>query len=183
MIDISNNFLRKQFNSLNRKALVMKIKSLCVALSAIVAAASLSGCATIMDGKSQKVQIKTNAPAMYTIRNDDGEIVSNGVAPTTVTLRRGDGPYNVSLQRTDSAPVASGTITDNLNGWLWGNLITPLGVILDFVQGSAWDLDTAVTVNTQPDPNNPNGNAQNTMHVVQPTQAPITINNTVNNKA
>ncbi|EJK90618.1 hypothetical protein UUU_22030 [Klebsiella pneumoniae subsp. pneumoniae DSM 30104 = JCM 1662 = NBRC 14940] len=38
-------------------------------------------------------------------------------------------------------------------------------------------------MNTQPDPNNPNGNANNTMHVVAPTQAPITINNTVNNKA
>lgn len=163
----------------------MKIKSLCVALSAIVAAASLSGCALMVDGKTQPVAIKTNAPAMYTIKNGDGEIVSTGVAPTTVNLKRGDAPYSVTLQRTDSAPVASGSITDNLNGWLWGDIVC--GVIVcggvDLFSGAAWDLDTAVTVNTQPDPNNPNGNANNTMHVVQPTQAPITINNTVNNKA
>lgn len=51
----------------------MKTKSICVALSAIVAAMSLSGCALIVDGKTQPVAIKTNAPAMYTIRNGDGE--------------------------------------------------------------------------------------------------------------
>lgn len=61
----------------------MKTKSICVALSAIVAAMSLSGCALIVDGKTQPVAIKTNAPAMYTIRNGDGEVVSTGVAPTT----------------------------------------------------------------------------------------------------
>lgn len=161
----------------------MKLKTIASVLLAGLAASSLSGCATVMDGKSQKVNINTNAPALYTIRNDDGEIVSQGVAPTTVTLKRGDAPYSVSLQRTDASPVATGAINDNLNGWLWGNLITPLGVILDFVQGSAWDLDTQVTVNTQADPNNPNANASNTAHVVAPVAAPITINNTVSNKA
>lgn len=33
----------------------MKTKSICVALSAIVAAMSLSGCALIVDGKTQPV--------------------------------------------------------------------------------------------------------------------------------
>lgn len=81
----------------------MKIKSLCVALSAVLAATTLSGCCTIVDGKSQEVAIKTNAPAMYTIRNDDGQIVSTGLAPANVSLKRGDAPFTVTLQRTDSA--------------------------------------------------------------------------------
>ncbi|MEG8865921.1 hypothetical protein U4T10_22355 [Klebsiella pneumoniae] len=163
----------------------MKTKSICVALSAIVAAMSLSGSALIVDGKTQPVAIKTNAPAMYTIRNGDGEVVSTGVAPTTVNLKRGDAPYSVTLQRTDSAPITSGTVTDNLNGWLWGDIACGLIVCggVDLITGAAWDLDTAVTVNTQPDPTHPDANASNTMHVVAPTQAPITINNTVNNKA
>ncbi len=46
-----SKLLRKQFNPINRNALVMKTKSICVALSAIVAAMSLSGCALIVDGK------------------------------------------------------------------------------------------------------------------------------------
>ncbi|SSD82164.1 Uncharacterised protein [Klebsiella quasipneumoniae] len=163
----------------------MKIKSLCVALSAVLAATTLSGCCTIVDGKSQEVAIKTNAPAMYTIRNDDGQIVSTGLAPANVSLKRGDAPFTVTLQRTDSAPIATGVIHDNANGWVWGNIMFGgiIGGIIVYSDGAAWDLDTAVTVNTLADPNNPNGNAQNTMHVVQPTQSPITINNSISNKA
>jgi len=119
---------------------------------------------------------------MYTIKNDDGEQVAQGVAPATVTLKRGDAPYVVTLQRTDASQPTTGTINDNLNGWLWGNLITPLGLILDFAQGSAWDLDKDITINTMADVNNPNANALNTPHVATNTANPIVINNTVNNK-
>ncbi|MCL5521605.1 hypothetical protein M5Y73_25855 [Citrobacter cronae] len=151
-------------------------------VAALLVTSSLSACCTVMDGKSQKVQIKTNAPAMYTIKNDDGEQVAQGVAPATVTLKRGDAPYVVTMQRTDASQPTTGTINDNLNGWLWGNLITPLGLILDFAQGSAWDLDKDITINTMADVNNPNANALNTPHVAANTANPIVINNTVNNK-
>lgn len=159
----------------------MKLNFVASVLMASFVAASLSGCCTVMDGKSQKVMIKTNAPAIYTIKNDDGEQVAQGVAPATVTLKRGDAPYVVTMQRTDASQPTTGTINDNLNGWLWGNIITPLGLVLDFVQGSAWDLDKEVVVNTQADVNNPNANALNTPHVAAATN-PIVINNTVNNK-
>lgn len=159
----------------------MKTKFVASFVMASFVAVSLSGCCTVMDGKSQKVNLKTNAPAIYTIKNDDGEQVAQGVAPATVTLKRGDAPYVVTMQRTDASQPTTGTINDNLNGWLWGNIITPLGLVLDFVQGSAWDLDKEVTVNTQADVNNPNANALNTPHVAA-TSSPIVINNTVNNK-
>ncbi|EDT6682839.1 hypothetical protein UJ50_001712 [Salmonella enterica subsp. enterica] len=158
----------------------MKTKFVASFVMAAFVAVSLSGCCTVMDGKSQKVNLKTNAPAIYTIKNDDGEQVAQGVAPATVTLKRGDAPYVVTMQRTDASQPTTGTINDNLNGWLWGNLITPLGLVLDFVQGSAWDLDKEVTVNTMADVNNPNANALNTPHVA--SVSPIVINNTVNNK-
>ncbi|WP_312269927.1 hypothetical protein [Pseudescherichia sp.] len=159
----------------------MKIKFVASFTMAAVMASSLSACCTVVDGKSQKVVINTNAPAMYTIKNDDGEQVAQGVAPATVTLKRGDAPYTITMQRTDSSQPTSGTITDNLNGWLWGDALMPLGMVLDFVQGSAWDLDKEVTVNTLADVNNPNANALNTPHVT--AQAlPIIINNTINNK-
>jgi len=159
----------------------MKLKMIVSIWGIAVLASSLSACCTVMDGKSQPVAIKTNAPAMFSIHHDDGEQVAQGVAPTTVKLKRGDGPYQVTLQRTDSSPISQGTIDDNLNGWLWGNIFTPLGLVLDFVQGSAWDLDDSITVNTQQDIDNPNANALNTPHVATPIMAPIIINNTQNN--
>ncbi|HFK4063547.1 TPA: hypothetical protein ACG1UU_000914 [Kluyvera ascorbata] len=159
----------------------MKLNLVASFTMAVVMTSSLSACCTVVDGKSQKVAIKTNAPAMYTIKNDDGEQVAQGVAPATVTLKRGDAPYTITMQRTDSSQPTSGTVTDNLNGWLWGDAFMPLGMVLDFVQGSAWDLDKEVTINTLADVNNPNANALNTPHVAS-TASPMIINNTINNK-
>lgn len=131
------------------------------------------------DGKTQQVDIQTNAPAMYTVKNADGATVSTGTAPTQVTLKRGDAPYTVTLQRTDASPKATGTVNDNLNGWLWGDLFCGIIVCggVDLATGSAWDLDKTVRVDTMADPSNPNANALNTMHVTGGTTSPITINN------
>ena len=162
----------------------MKLKfvaSICMA-TAIVS--SLSGCCTIVDGKRQAVEIKTNAPAMFTVKNADGIKVAEGTAPATVKLERGDAPYHVTLQRTDSSPVSTGTIEDNSNGWMWGNILFGglIGIGVDHFTGASRNLDKEITVNTLADPNNPNGNALNTQHVIPPITAPVTINTTINNK-
>lgn len=114
-------------------------------------AASLSACCTLHDGTRQSVKINTNAPAKYTIRNEDGYIVSEGIAPAVVVLKRGDAPYKVTLKRTDSSPEAMGVIGESHNGWVWGNVFTLslIGVGIDYATGAAWNLDDAVTVNTQ----------------------------------
>lgn len=161
----------------------MKLKTISAALAAVVMASSLSACCLTVDGKTQPVAIKTNAPALYSVKNADGAEVANGVAPATVNLKRGDAPYTVTLKRTQNDLPATGTITDNLNGWLWGDVLC--GIIIcggvDLATGSAWDLDKSVTVNTvansnamQPD------NPLNTVHATG--SQPVTINNTVNNK-
>ncbi|EFE7421893.1 hypothetical protein F9Y45_22485 [Escherichia coli] len=146
---------------------------------------SLSACCTIVDGSKQAVEIKTNAPALFTVKNADGIQVAEGTAPATIKLNRGDAPYHVSLRRTDSSPVSTGTIEDNSNGWMWGNILFGglIGVGIDHYTGTSRNLDKEITINTLADPNNPNANALNTAHITTPLAAPVTINNTINNKA
>lgn len=160
----------------------MKLKfvaSLCVA-TAIVS--SLSGCCLMVDGKTQPVAIKTNAPALYSVKNSDGVVVSEGTAPTTINLRRSDAPYTVTLRRSNESMPNSGTITDNLNGWLWGDLAC--GIIIcggvDLATGSAWDLDKEVEVDTVSNGHDSNG----TQFEIKPaaSPAPVIIHNTINNK-
>lgn len=135
----------------------------------------------MVDGKTQPVQIKTNAPALYTVKNSDGVEVANGVAPATVNLKRGDAPYTVTVKRTEKSMPITGTINDNINGWEWGNILC--GVIIctgvDIATGAAWDLDTAVTVNT---PDEGQANIPAPLQTVHAAGAGVTINNTVNNK-
>jgi hypothetical protein len=121
---------------------------------------------------------------MFTVKNADGIKVAEGTAPATVKLERGDAPYHVTLQRTDSSPVSTGTIEDNSNGWMWGNILFGglIGIGVDHFTGASRNLDKEITVNTLADPNNPNGNALNTQHVIPPITTPVTINTTINNK-
>jgi pyruvate/2-oxoacid:ferredoxin oxidoreductase beta subunit len=162
----------------------MNIKLIATAVAGFVMVSSLSGCCTIVDGKKQAVKINTNAPALFTVKNNDGEQVATGIAPATVKLNRGDAPYYVELRRTDSSPVATGTINDSSNGWMWGNILFGglIGIGVDHFTGASRDLDDSLTVNTLADPSKPNSNALNTAHIASPTTAPITINNTVTNK-
>lgn len=159
----------------------MKLKSIASVLMAAIAASSLSGCALIVDGKTQPVAIKSNAPALYEVKNDNGVVVAQGTAPTTVNLKRGDAPYTVTLRRSTESTPNTGTINDNLNGWLWGDLVC--GVIIcggvDLATGSAWDLDESITVDTVSNGHDQNGTSM--IIAPSPTAAPITINNTQNN--
>ncbi|MGK3224025.1 hypothetical protein ACCW94_02895 [Enterobacter soli] len=159
----------------------MKIKSLAAALAAVIACVSVSGCALTVDGKTQPVAIKTNAPALYTIKNDEGATVASGVAPATVNLRRDGAPYTVSLKRTDDSQEATSQITDNLNGWLWGDLLCGIIVCggVDLATGAAWDLDESVTVDTVANVNSVNVNSP--LNTVNAGKQPVVINNTLNN--
>lgn len=156
--------------------MVNKMKLKLIACSLAITA--LAGCASMHDGTTQNVDIETNAPAKYTITNEDGEVVAKGVAPTVVNLRRGDAPYIVKMKRSDTSPESTATINDNGNGWTWGNILFGgiIGTIVDYSDGAAWDLDKTVNITTAPDPKD----------TVDPLTAgpkmPITINNTVNNK-
>lgn len=135
----------------------------------------------MVDGKTQPVAIKTNAPALYEVKNADSVVVSQGTVPTTVNLKRGDAPYTVTLRRSNESMPNTGTITDNLNGWLRGDLVCGLIICsgVDLATGAAWDLDETVTVDTVS--NGHDGNGTQFQRLTPSTTAPITINNTQNN--
>lgn len=159
----------------------MKTKALASLLMASFAASSLSGCALMVDGKTQPVAIKTNAPALYEVKNVEGVTVSQGTAPTTVNLRRDGAPYTVTLRRSYESMPNTGTINDNLNGWLWGDVLC--GVIIcggvDLATGAAWDLDKEIKVDTVSNGHDGSGTQFQVMPSTSST--PITINNTQTN--
>ena len=83
----------------------------------------LSGCATIFDGATQAVAVRS-APeaATFTITNRAGEKVHVGTTPSTVTLKRGAGYFKRMKERelytTDNAAIVARVAKAGLSGAL-----------------------------------------------------------------
>jgi hypothetical protein len=95
---------------------------------ASAAALALCGCASIFNGQTQAVTIKS-APegAAIVITNRAGESIHSGVAPATVTLKRGAGyfkseTYKVVMKKEGFADREV-TITGSVSGWYIGNIL------------------------------------------------------------
>jgi hypothetical protein len=95
---------------------------------ASAAALALSGCASIFNGQTQAVTIKSEPEgAAIMVSNRAGESIHSGVAPATVTLKRGAGyfkseTYKVVMKKEGFADREV-TITSSVSGWYIGNLL------------------------------------------------------------
>ncbi len=96
------------------------------AASAVVFA--LSGCASIFNGQTQAVTIRS-APegAGVAVTNRAGEKIHTGTAPVTLTLKRGAGyfkseTYTVLLTKEGFADKEL-MITGTVSGWYIGNIL------------------------------------------------------------
>lgn len=105
-------------------------------LVTIVAALSLTACATIMHGTAQDVGISsspTNAKVIV-------DKVSAGQTPTVAHLSRKDN-HVVRLEMDGYAP-AEMTLTRGTSGWVWGNVVFGgiIGLAVDAMSGGLYKL-------------------------------------------
>lgn len=89
---------------------------------------ALTGCATVFNGTTQSVTIKsTPEAASITITNRAGQNVHTGNTPSTVTLNRGAGyfkpeVYTIHVQK-DGYETQKILVSGQLSGWYFGNII------------------------------------------------------------
>ncbi len=117
-------------------------------LIGLVCAAGASGCATIMAGGPDHVQIATNPPGAQVFV--DEQFV--GTTPGIVTLDRGHSQGRIRIQAPGYQPVL--LMRDKtINGWFWANLCFggEIGFIIDLVTGD-WQRfdDSPVMINMIP---------------------------------
>jgi hypothetical protein len=119
----------------------------------------LSGCATIFDGATQAVAVRS-APeaATFTITNRAGEKVHVGTTPSTVTLKRGAGyfkreDYTVRVEKDGFKPMEF-KLSGGMNGWYFGNILVGglIGMLLvDPMTGAMFKVvDEPVNVTLEP---------------------------------
>lgn len=125
----------------------MRTKLLAVALSSSLL---LSGCASIFTEQVYPVQV-TSSPsgANVEIQDEDGNIVYNGVTPSTVKLESSAGyfdgqTYTVKFHKDGYADETT-VIDSGVEGWYWANILVGgvLGMlIIDPATGAMFDLPT-----------------------------------------
>ena len=121
---------------MNSKVIASRNRFACIALLLF-----LGGCATIISGKNQEIQISsTPAQAQVKVeRVSGGGLVSawQGTTPATASLAR-KYEYLLTVSLEGYHPVEM-SLESGSNGWVWGNLLFGgiIGLIIDFSNGAA----------------------------------------------
>lgn len=103
---------------------------------ACLCACALWGCATIMNGTSQKIGISsTPSGAKVTVNNQ-----ALGVTPLFADLKRSD--HHVVTIEMEGYQKAELTITRSVSGWVWGNVLFGglIGLAVDAISGGLYKL-------------------------------------------
>ncbi|WP_336142398.1 hypothetical protein [Acinetobacter sp. 102] len=118
-----------------------------------VVALSLSGCASIISGKTQTMTFQSTPELSdITILNRDGKKIHVGKAPITVSLNRGAGffvpeRYTVIFEK-EGYEKKEIKVTPSMNGWYIGNILFGgiIGLlIIDPATGAMYSLNTKDT--------------------------------------
>jgi len=108
----------------------------------LLASVLLAGCATLFGGgPQQKVSFSADQPkASFLIKDQAGNVVFDGQDPGTILLAKKN-TYTVQVSL-DGYAKQTLMISQGINGWFWGNLCLGgvVGMGIDFVTGSMWDL-------------------------------------------
>ncbi len=115
-----------------------------VMMASMIAVASLTtGCATILKGKTQKVNIATSNNKQITV-NVDGKTVT---APGIVEVARKNENLVVSTSEKGCTPNTS--VDSSIEPVFFVNILSGgvLGSTTDYATGSMWKYDSNITVN------------------------------------
>lgn len=111
-------------------------------LIALCAAVALTGCSTMMNDRMQDVSILGAPGTAYSITNQDGQRVAQGVAPATVKLDAARGFFDGETYQVNGVELDSG-----INPWYWlGFVVWPItsGLIVDPYTGDMFQLPDEV---------------------------------------
>ena len=117
--------------------------------------ATLTGCASIVSKSTYPVTFDSNPTgASLIIRDESGNTIYKGSAPTTLTLDASDGFFDAATYTVEAMLAGHNpgraSITAGLDGWYIGNILFGglIGwLIVDPATGAMWKLDSRLMVN------------------------------------
>lgn len=120
-------------------------------LVAVSGALTLSGCASIISGRSSEVVVdNSGGPTCFSVYDRNHQLVQSGVTPQKIKLKTSEGPFRPAEYTVAFAGhegVQQQPLTPELNWWTAGNLVIGgiPGIVIDAATGALWKLDKTAT--------------------------------------
>lgn len=119
-----------------------------VSLVTSTALLTLSACASIVEGSTDRVNILTNPPsnASCTLANSRGSYSTLGSGTASVKKSKSD--LNVSCLDTQTGAKGQSTVASDVEAWAFGNILLGglIGLGVDWGTGAAYDYPDSATV-------------------------------------
>jgi len=135
VLDFRQHLDSNLFHSMNRSSTIRTVLS---AALLFLMVPYLSGCATIVRGSSQEVEMTSDPPNARVIVNGE----DRGETPTTLSLDTGRN-YQVEFEKDGYASETLNLNKDFTIGWpIFGNVFSfgIIGIVVDVANGSAYKL-------------------------------------------
>lgn len=117
-------------------------------LSILALAIAVSGCASIIDGKNQNVNLvpSTSGKVAATVTSPSG--VQEVTLPTVIHTERAKEDIIVKVEENSCYEESTQAIKSSVNPLILGNVICGglFGSTTDFATGAAWEYDTSAIV-------------------------------------
>ncbi len=144
------HFSRSFPQFLSRNIVAMNIQSLSLQAILVGVALALSGCASIISGRTATVQIDSKpSNAQVVIHDKHGKQVLTTTTPASVELRRKDkfiwpAKYTATIDK-PGYKTATVPIDSKINPWIIGNVVLGgvVGLAVDNATGAAWQPKVA----------------------------------------
>ncbi|HCB44352.1 MAG TPA: hypothetical protein DHW73_11305 [Pseudomonas sp.] len=123
--------------------------------TSLLAAFTLSGCASIVSDSQYPVSIQSSPQgADFKVTNSHGTVIHQGTTPATVSLESGDGyfkkaRYNLEFSK-EGYQDQRLSMQGDLDGWYWGNILFGglIGwFVVDPVTGAMYKLPERTSAN------------------------------------
>ena len=115
----------------------------------LLALAGLSGCATIVKGSSQTMNISTpnGKQANVVVTGKNGTIPV--LIPQALSVNTSSGDIVINVTEAECVLPSTTIVKPRLSSWFFGNIIFGglLGSTTDAATGSAWEYDSNIMVN------------------------------------
>ena len=115
----------------------------------LLTSAALSGCASIIKGGSQNIDITTNngQSVNATIFTKSGIQETN--IPQTIAVQKDSQDIAITVKEGRCNKESVTTAKSRIQPWFWGNMITGgiLGSTTDSLTGAMWQYDNTIVVN------------------------------------
>lgn len=110
-----------------------------------------SGCATIITGSRDLINIRTSNGQEVKATITSAEGVGDITLPTILNAKKAKQNIYIEVKETNEYEQSNAVAVSRMNNWFWGNIILGglLGSTTDAISGAMWQYDNTITVPIQ----------------------------------